>query len=78
MKSRSQLIRSACLSGYSELARSLGLNPAQQLRKVGLSLRTLDAPEALISTTAVGKLLENSAGAAQAEDFGLRLAHGRR
>ncbi len=72
------VIRSASLNGYTELARSLGLNPQAMMRKVGLSPRCLDDPETPISVVAVRELLESSAQAANAEDFGLRLARGRR
>ena len=72
------VIRSASLSGYVELAQSLGLNPQALMRKAGLSPRCLDDPETPISVVAVRELLEASAKAANAEDFGLQLARGRR
>ncbi len=72
------VIRSASLSGYVELARSLGLNPQAMMRKAGLSPRCLDDPETPISVVAVRELLEASARAAHVQDFGLQLARGRR
>ncbi len=72
------VIRSASLSGYMELARSLKLNPETMMRRAGLSSRCLDDPEMPISVIAVRELLESSAKAANVEDFGLQLAHGRR
>ena len=72
------VIRSASLSGYLELARSLGLHPQSMMRKAGLSPRCLDDPEMPISIVAVRQLLESSAQAAGVEDFGLQLARGRR
>jgi AraC-like DNA-binding protein len=72
------VIRSASLSGYMELARSLGLHPQSLMRKSGLSPRCLDDPETPISVAAVRELLEASAQAAHVEDFGLRLARDRR
>jgi AraC-like DNA-binding protein len=72
------VIRSASLSGYVELARSLGLDPQAQLRAAGLSPRCLDDPETPISVVAVRELLEASAQAAGIEDLGLQLAAGRR
>jgi AraC-like DNA-binding protein len=72
------VIRSASLSGYSELARALGLNPHAMMRKAGLNPLCLDDPEIPISVLAVRDLLESSAQAAGAEDFGLQLARGRR
>ncbi|MES2413673.1 MAG: AraC family transcriptional regulator [Pseudomonadota bacterium] len=72
------VIRSASLNGYAELASSLGLNPQTLMRKAGLSLRCLDDPETPVNVYAVQHLLEASAEAAGAEDFGLQLAHNRR
>lgn len=69
-----QLVRSASLSGYVELAQSLGLDAHAMLRRAGLSRRSLDDPETPISAAAVRQLLESSAEAADIEDFGLRLA----
>lgn len=72
------LIRSASLSGYVEVASSFGLDPRAMMRNVGLPWRCLDDPETLISVSAVCRLLERSAVAAKAEDFGLRMAYSRR
>ncbi|WP_245005057.1 AraC family transcriptional regulator [Paraburkholderia sacchari] len=71
-------IRSASLTGYTDLARHVGLDPARMLRKVGLNARDLVSPDTPISTDAVRELLENSAAAASVEDFGLQLAMRRR
>lgn len=71
-------IRSASLSGYLELAQSLGLPARQMLRAAGIDPRSLDDPEALIDVPAVRQLLEASAAAAGIEDFGLRLVASRR
>ena len=70
-------VRSASLSGYPDLAQSLGLNAPALLRQAGLPPRSLDDPETLISADAVAQLLEDSAQASGTEDFGLRLAAGR-
>ena len=72
------VIRSASLSGYVELATSLGLHPMAMMRKAGLSPRCLEDPETPISVVAVRQLLEASAQAAGIEDFGLQLARDRR
>ena len=72
------VIRSASLSGYPELARSLGLDPQAMMRAAGLSPRCLDDLETPISVFAVRHLLEDSAQAAGVEDLGLQLAKGRR
>ena len=72
------LVRSACLTHYAEVARSLGLDPLQQLRAVELSPRCLQQLDLKIPVEAVGRLLENSAQAAGVEDFGLRMAEQRK
>ena len=68
------LIRSAGLSCYPEVARSVGLDPRQMMRKVRLPLACLDEPDTPIAVTGLRRLLELSAKASGAEDFGLRLA----
>lgn len=73
-----QVVRSASLSGYAEVAQALGLEPRAMMRKAGLPPRCLDNPETPISARAVVNLLESSAQAAKVEDFGLRLAGKRR
>lgn len=78
MAQHTPLIRSASLTGYKELARHHGLNPEAMLRKAGLSPRSLLDPDIPISTMAVRQLLEDSALAAGAEDFGLQLSSDRR
>ncbi len=72
------LIRSASLSGYVELARSMGRDANALLRGVGLSTRLLDNPETPIPVAAVRELLETTARITGAEDFALRLAGARR
>jgi AraC-like DNA-binding protein len=71
-------IRSATLSGFAELTRSVGLDPNRLLRRCGLPLSCLSDPDARIDATAVAKLLETSAAESQVEDFGLRLSTARR
>ncbi|MCP3374287.1 AraC family transcriptional regulator [Bradyrhizobium cajani] len=68
------LIRSAGLSYYPEVARSVGLDPRQMMRKVRLPLACLDKPDTPIAVAGLRRLLELSAEASGAEDFGLRLA----
>jgi AraC-like DNA-binding protein len=72
------LIRSACLTGYVELAQSLGLDPFRLLREANLDRSCLFDPEIKIPVDAANRLLEISASAARVEDFGLRLAESRR
>jgi len=71
-------IRSATLSGYLELARSVGLDPNRQMRKCGLEPSCLSDPDTHIDAAAVAKLLETSAAESGVEDFGLRLSTARR
>jgi AraC-like DNA-binding protein len=71
------LIRSACLTSYPEIARSLGLDPLRLLDACGINRRCLDDPDIKLPAGALGRLLETSAKAAKAEDFGLRLAETR-
>jgi len=71
-------IRSATLSGYTELARSVGLDPNRLMRKCGLDPSCLSDPDTHIDAKAVAKLLETSAAESGVEDFGLRLSTARR
>ncbi len=71
------LIRSACLTSYPEIARSLGLQPLRLLDACGIDRRCLDDPDVKLPAGAIGRLLEVSAKAAKVEDFGLRLAETR-
>ncbi|MDM0108586.1 AraC family transcriptional regulator [Variovorax sp. J22R24] len=68
------LIRAAALAGYEELANEVGLAPATQLRRAGLSLAALREPEQLIPYPSMIALLEQSAQAAGRPDFGLQLS----
>jgi AraC-like DNA-binding protein len=78
MKHFGRLIRSASLSGYADLVKSLGREPSTFMRTVGLSAKLLDDPETLIPGDAVRELLEITARATRTEDFALRLAAQRR
>ena len=71
-------MRSAALTGYAELAQSLGLDPHAQLRAAGLDLACLNQPDLHVPIASIHNLLEASALAAGIEDFGLRLAAARR
>lgn len=68
------LVRSASLSGYEDLAISVGLDPMALLRKVNLPRHCLSDTESPISMEAVCRLLEISAEISGVEDFGLRLS----
>ncbi|MGA8513381.1 MAG: AraC family transcriptional regulator [Burkholderiaceae bacterium] len=78
MSGISRLIRSATLYGYADLALSAGLNPAALLRRVGLSEAVLRQPDHPIRLDAACRLLELSSQASRMDNFGLRLAAGRR
>jgi AraC-like DNA-binding protein len=71
------LIRSACLISYPEVARSLGLDPFRLLASCGIDRRCLEDPDLKLPSEALGRLLVASAQAANVEDFGLRLAETR-
>lgn len=71
------LIRSACLTGYVEVAHAAGFDPFRLLREVGLDRSCLYDSDIKIPTDPVVRLLEMSASAARIEDFGLRMAERR-
>ena len=68
------LIRMEILRPIHDHVRSVGLEPKQMMRKVRLPLACLDKPDTPIAVTGLRRLLELSAEASGAEDFGLRLA----
>lgn len=68
------LFRAAILTGYVHVAEELGLDQRRLIRDVGLDQLNLSNPDVLIPVSAVLELLERSAAAAGAEDFGLRMA----
>lgn len=71
-------IRYAALSGYLELAGSLGLDPDPLLRAVDLDPAGLATPDKWVPAVRVTRLLELSARESGHTDFGLRLAEYRR
>lgn len=71
------LTRSASLTDYEHVARSVGLDPIRMLRMAKLPARVLDDPNLMISADAVGWLLEESARLSGQEAFGLLLAETR-
>lgn len=72
------LVRNAALSCYIEVSQSLGIDPRQLMKRVGLDPVGLAVQDRWISGTAVTQLLELSAVAAHRKDFGLLLAERRR
>ena len=71
------LTRSASLTDYEHVARSVGLDPFRMLRMAKLPARVLDDPNMMISADAVGWLLEELARLSGQEAFGLLLAERR-
>lgn len=68
------LIRSASLTHYPEIARSVGIDPLAMLKQARLPLHCLERPDLRVAVTGVRRLLEASAEASGVEEFGLRLA----
>lgn len=71
------MMRSASLDGYVSLARSFGIDPFRLIDKAGISRQCLASPDLKISISAYCRLLDASASAASADDFGVRLAESR-
>ena len=71
------LTRSASLTDYEQVARSVGLEPFRMLRMAKLPAGALDDPNIMISSDSVGWLLEESARLSGQETFGLLLAEKR-
>ncbi|MCY1389299.1 HTH-type transcriptional regulator VirS [compost metagenome] len=71
------LVLSACLTHYADVARACELDPAAQLQAVNLDPACIDRADSKISIDAVWHLLENSARDAGLEDFALRMAERR-
>lgn len=74
MRHTGRQVRSATLSGYTELVKSLGRDPHAFMRSVGLQASLLQDPETLIPRDAARELLEITARATRTEDLALRLA----
>ncbi|MFB7267983.1 AraC family transcriptional regulator [Streptomyces nojiriensis] len=72
------LVRTAALSGYVELSRSVGIDPHALMKREGLDTADLAVQDRWISGPAVVRLLERSAAASHHDDFGLRMAELRR
>lgn len=70
-------VRSAALTHYLDVARSLGLDPQPLLRQAGISRATLAIPDQPVPADAVVQLLEASARASGCDTFALRMAEQR-
>jgi len=71
------LVRAACLTNYSEVARAGGLDPARMLLHAGLSPSVEREPDIMIPVERVGQLLQASATMSGNESFGLCMAESR-
>ena len=69
--------RTASLTGYPELCRSLGLDPAQLMASVGLDAADLDVPDRWVPAGPMARLLELSARESGCNDFAVRLSERR-
>jgi len=70
----SDLVRSSVLTGYRSLVTSLRGDPVALLRRYRISPEALERQDALISFSAVVRLLEATAQALDCPDFGLRMS----
>lgn len=71
-------IRCATLTGYPQVARSVGLEPARLMAEVGLDIADLDVPDRWIPAAPAIRLLELSARLSGREDFALLMSRYRR
>jgi AraC-like DNA-binding protein len=70
-------IHTAALTNYFEVARFVGLDPYEMLRRFKISPATLADPDALLASNAVADLLEASAEESHCLSFGLHMAESR-
>ncbi len=68
------LVRSAALTQYAKVARSIGLDPARMLKRAKLPPDCLERPDLRVPVKAVRRLLEISAQESGVESFGLQMA----
>ena len=71
------VVRSATLQGYDRAAVAVGLDPEVMLRRVGLSIPTLEEHDTMISVDTFLELLAMSARESNCLDFGVRAAAAR-
>jgi len=74
----SQLGRSAGLTGFSELAREVGLDAHALAAAVGLPPEVLTDPDLRVSVELMGRMYEMAAEQSGIDDFALRVAENRR
>lgn len=73
-----RLVRYAALTGYPEVARSVGLDPERLMAEEGLDVAGPTDPDRLIPVVPVVRLLERSAAESGCEDFAVRMTDHRR
>jgi len=67
-------LRAGSLDGFDKLTRSLGGNPIELLKGVGLNAASLRHKDTLLPYSKVGDLLEQAATECRCESFGLQLS----
>lgn len=72
------LARSATLTGFIDLAVSLGLDPYKIANEAGVPVAAFNDPDMRVSARALDRVHELAAERSGVEDFGLRLAENRR
>lgn len=70
-------VRAVSLSNYFEVARFVGLDPHQMLRRAGINPQALADPENLLAAAPVTRLLDESAADSGCIAFGLLMAESR-
>ena len=70
-------VRAAALTNYVEVARFVGLDPYEMLRRQGIHPQSLSDPEQPVATAPVSRLLEESAEESGCAAFGLLMAESR-
>jgi AraC-like DNA-binding protein len=73
-----RFIRSASLTNFQEVARSVGLDPERMLRESGLPPGCLQEPDLMIPLESVRQILEAAAERSGVEGFGLLMAEARK
>ena len=72
-----QFARTASLTGYAQLCRSLGVDPTRLMASVGLDIDDLDVPDRWVPAGPMARLLELSARDSGCDDFAVRLSERR-
>jgi AraC-like DNA-binding protein len=74
----SHLARSAGLTGFVELSLALGIDPYRIAHDAGVPAAAFSDPDLKVPARAINQMQEMAAERSGVEDFGLRLAEGRR